>query len=182
MLDKTKWKEAIAEYIQGCNQGYFVTIDTQYTTDKHKINRAFLDKFSLEINEIFRPLKIYAFGRNFRRYEEAIRSKQTLPALPVSFEYKIKGVAAYEIGKEERRLHLHAMLLHNGSCNRTVMEVESRLREICCFNKCTRLKGRNAQQVKLYDANRKDNLICYLTKSTEYFGKYYDGFCNIDFI
>jgi len=167
-LYKNQLKQWVVDHIEGFNYGYYITIDTSYTTGTQIMNERFLTDFVEETSGIFRALNIYAYGRHYQRYER----------LEGSGMHKLHEVTAYEISKGGR-LHFHSMLLHDGSCNRSVDQIENRLRKICTDNRHTKLEGENALDVQPYDVSRTDNLVNYMLKSSDYFYDRY-RFCNIN--
>jgi hypothetical protein len=160
---KQQTEDNIRSYIQGCNHGYFVTMDTHYTRLSHRIDNNFLTNFVGETESIFNALNLYAFGRNFQRYK--VMKKR---GIPITTEHKLKVVTAYEIG-EGGRFHFHSMLLHDGSCKRTTKEINNRLKKICSYNPHTKLTGESAMHVEPYDAALINKWIPYFLKSTNYF-------------
>nr|SPS05743.1 protein of unknown function [Candidatus Nitrotoga fabula] len=169
---KNQLKKWVMGHIKGFNYGYFLTIDTIYTTGTHNIDEKLLTDFAEETRGIFRAVNIFSYGRSFQR-EEQLKESGT-PIL----RNKLHEVTAYEISKGGR-LHLHSILLHDGSCNRTVDQIEDHLRESCTYNRHTRLAGNNALDVRPYDVSRKNNLIDYMLKSTDFIYDRY-RFCNIN--
>lgn len=169
---KNQLKKMVMDHIDDLNYGYFITIDTSYTTGTHNIDEKLLANFAEETRSIFRAVNIYAYGRSFQRYEQL--KELGTPILG----HKLNEVTAYEISKGGR-LHLHSILLHDGSCNRSVKQIDYCLRKNCSYNRHTRLEGNTALDVQPYDVCRKDNLVSYMLKSSDYFyGQY--RFCNID--
>jgi hypothetical protein len=175
MSGKNQLEQAIRSHINGYSHGYFVTIDTHYTTLNNRIDNDFMTNFAGEIRGIFRALNIYTFGRNYRRYD---RMKKQ--GIPTTTDARLKEVTAYEIG-EGGRLHLHSMLLHNGGCQRTTKQVKNRIKKICTYNPHTRLTGASALHVETYNADLEDEWVPYFLKSYDYFMNS-NGFLNIDMV
>lgn len=153
--------EAI-KHINGANQGFFVTVDSKYV---QSINRPISSNIIMrfrdeELKNVCNSLNKYCYGRAFERNEK-----------------RLKIIAAIEIGKEEKRLHAHLVMLHPGDCDRTVDEVTQRLRKIC--NPELNMVGDSAIDVKEFDSSRR--WMQYLLKSKFDMQSEYNDFECLEF-
>lgn len=158
-VDINQLNNQISRKVSGYKTGYFVTVDSRYTTHDFKIDGDFMRQFgNNEVKAIADGIGVYCCGfRYLLRHNSC------------------KVISSIEIGRGTNRLHAHLMILHHGESYRTAEQAKERLRSIC--EPTVNMLGASAIDVRQFNA--KCNWIEYFTKDTQFMNGRY-GFTNID--
>jgi hypothetical protein len=148
--------DEILKSVGNRSEGYFITLDTQYTKQNIEITKELLETVRDKMVFPFvYAMNSYCYGRSFKRKERMMRT-----------------ISAIEIGKSTQRLHAHLIMLHalGKSTDRTVDDIRSRSYTI--WNSVVPDVGTNMIDVQRFDLTR--NWLPYITKGFTTFKCCYD--------
>ncbi len=162
-LDRIKTE--MQRHVGNRTHGYFITLDTPYTTLNRKIDRDFIERTETKLIVPFvDAMNSYCYGRSFRRHQKQrqLAYRHGDDQLPIhGADKRLCIVEAMEIGKETLRLHSHLIMLHDSDCDRSIHEIEQRARLI--WNHLVKRCGESLVHISQFDPNR--HWLNYMTKS-----------------
>lgn len=139
------------------NSGYYITIDYIHLSPSWSFNHQTIEKIRSDVTEIQNRLNKYCFGKKKKN--------------------RFSSYGCIEIGDKDQRLHLHLVLVHNQSTNKSKEEIDDYLRR--GFNeKFGFARSENSIKVLDYNKQLEASNIKYHLKQQDYFIKKY-GSSNI---
>ena len=145
---------AMIEYAQGLNYGFFITVNSNVSSFDRKIRWSDYETMEKTFDAICRGLNIYCYGQKIVDTVDRARNV---------------SLGAAEIGKETGRLHMHMVMLNREPTNRPFSDVQDRFKMVCGFSPLA--ESADATQIQLLIPRKKCKLLKYIYKSCDFKSK-----------
>ncbi len=110
-IERQTLTDVWADWLKDFREGYFVTLNSKiYLESKYDPNiHQRISILKPKVKKVVGHLNEYCYGRKYLRSEQ---------------DAELRCLAFFEVGAEKGMLHAHLVAAHNGSTNRSIVDVQ----------------------------------------------------------